>query len=244
MGDVPNNLLIVNSHTGYPNPISASRFFADASAAADLRRLVSVVLGCTTDGLLHYSEAGTAIVLRHAAQARLWDPIQIDVAALTGLVLPLNRWMQDRAIILKGKRAVDKRLAKSDETLDEFGYPDLRRTLLNLAGRKHKKLQILDAAGHGGILEIPPRGHLIPVQKIKEQLPSDDGEEVLGIEHITQLIDPSGTLVEASTARVSTRVVEGEHAYVRRPHNVSVRSQRAQHLKIMQQRQEQGSETK
>lgn len=237
-----NNVLIVNSDPGYPNPIAVSRYFRDARAAADVRQLAWVVLCCTTDCRLHYSATGTAIVLQPMAQATLWNQKEIDTAPLTALIQPLNRWMLDRTRILKGKRALDKRIAKSDEMLDEFGYPDLGRVLLNLASGKNKMLQILDPSGQGGILQVPPRGHLIPARKSDEPALSGDSEEVLHIKHITQLIDPSGTLIEAPTARVSTRVVEGGHAYIRRPHKASVKSRRAKQLSVIRDNEEHGNE--
>lgn len=241
---MPHNVIIINSERGYPSPIAVSRYTKDVRDAADVRRLVGAVVGCSTDGLLHYTEHGTHILLQIPAQTRLWSQQGCDTAPLTSLIPLLNRWMQQRTEILKGKRAVEMRSAKSDAEINELGYPDLRRALLSLADRKHKRLQILDAAGHGGFLDIPPRAHLIPARKIDEPAQPDGATEVLHIEFITQVIDPSGTLIEAPSARVSSDVVEGRHVCVRHPHKASVRSRRAQHVNVIQQDQEQRNEEK
>lgn len=236
------NILIINSQPGYPCPVAIARYFRDASSAVDVKQLIRVVLGCETDALLHYGQQGTSLVLRKTAQTQLWGPKTHGTAQLTDLIQPLNIWLRERAAILKGKRAVANRIAQSDAALDEFGYTDLRRTLLGLAGRKPKTRQIVDAAGHGGVLEIPPRAHLLPVDKTEEPAPTDGGAKILRIEPVTQVIDPAGILVETPTARVSIGVVEGGRALAHHPHKAAVRSRWAQHANVVEEDKRQNDE--
>lgn len=227
--------LFINSEPGYPNRIAISRYFKDAHDAVRVRRLAWPVLGLPTDGLLHFGKQGTFIVFQEMAQTKLWGREKCDMSLLTSLVQPMNQWTHDRVEILKGKRALEKRIAQSDAALDEFGYPDLRRTLLSLAGRKPMKLQILDTAGHGGTLDIPPRGNLVPVSKIDEPPQQGGVAEVLGMEEMTQILDLSGFIAETLTTRVSDDVIEGGLAFLRHPHRTSVRSCSAQRMDVVQQ---------
>ncbi len=232
--------LIINSQPGYPNHIATSRYFRDAQSAADVRRLVWATLSRRTDGRLHFGGQGTFLVLQKSPQAELWDTERSCTAPLTDLIAPLTHWLSNRVKIVRGSRNIEARLAKSDEALNELGFASLRRTLLGLAGRKRRQLQILDAAGHGGILDIPPRGELIPASKIEVSAPSDGTVEVIGIEPITQVIGSAGTLVEAPADRVSDRIAEGGHAHVRHPRSATIRAQRARHVEVIQDRQGEG----
>lgn len=239
---IPRNVLIINTEPAHPNPIAVPRFLRDFRTATAVKQLVWTVLGCGTDGLLHFNDRGTVIVLQETLQTRLWGLNGHDAAPLVDLIPPLNHWLQERVVILKGKRAVELRIAKSDAALDEFGYPDLRRTLLGLAGRKPRKLQILDAIGNGGILEIPPQGHLISVRKVDTPATPEGDAEIRDIKLMAQLIDPSGVLVESLSECVSSSVVEGGRALARHPRKSVIHSRPAGHLHVVDHDKEQEDE--
>lgn len=233
------NILIINSEPSYPTKIAISRYFGDSGDAADVKRLAGTVLGCETDGLLHYNQLGTCLVLRKTAQTVLWGRRKHGTTLLTDLVQPINHWLRERVGVIRGKRAVKNRIEKSDAVLAELGYPDLCRHLVRIAGRKPKKLQILDVDGKGGVLEIPPRAHLTPVQKVDKPVLPDGEAEILGIKAMARIIDPTGAVVETLSECVSSAVVEGGRALVRNPHKVAVRSQRAEGLHVIDQDQDQ-----
>lgn len=231
------DIIFINNASGYPDQIARARLTRDARDACAVEQLSQVVLGREMDDLLHFSVSGTYVALTTSAQVGLWDtPEATSVAALTGLIQQLNRWMEARTKILRGARNVHSRIAASDDALDELGYVGLRATLLRLARGRPRELHIRDVAGNGGILQIPPRGHFSQVPKITPApTPASEGDsiQVRGIEMMTQILTPAGQLIEAPTGKVDGSLVDGGRARAHKPRKATSIARHAARLHVI-----------
>ena len=212
--DFPSHLLLINKSPAHPK-IKAARFFKDAKAAAAIGRLSLVVLGRTIDEAIHFSTRGTFLALT-PVPPMLQGMGCGSTEPLTNLIVRLNSLLKTRAEAIQSAPNLGAALADSDAAIDNLGFPHLRQALIDLSGRKERKLLIEDAGGAGGILSIPPRPLLIvPQATARSRKPGI--ETIMRVAQLTEVVTHSGAAFVLRSSRVDDGVRVGSPARLLHP---------------------------